>query len=97
MNFRVTYAGNLGGLARPRRRQQFTDLPRKDARVLSFALNYCGDDAGREEPWPAPSDGLWLQQPGATVTAQDLTDAPVGHLKRAFAEASLALNTFIPQ
>lgn len=93
MRLRVTYAGNLGGLAPPRRSQQLADLPGKDARVLSFVSDYCGDDPGSEEPRPAPSDGLRLQQPGAAVAAQDLTDAPVRHLKRIFAPLSLTSTT----
>lgn len=94
LSFPVTYAGNFGGLARPRGGQQLADLPRKDARVLSFASDYCGDDPRGEEPRPAPSDGLGCQQPRAAVAAQDLTHAPVGHLKRAIAPRSLTSNTF---
>lgn len=92
MSFPVTYAGNFGGLARPRGGQQLADLPRKDAGLLSFAADYCGDDPRGEEPRPAPPDGLGDQQPRAAVAAQDLTHAPVRHLKRAVAPRSL--NTF---
>lgn len=97
MNSRVTYAGNFGGLARPRRSQQLADLPRKDARVVSFAADYCGDDPGSEEPGPAPSDGLRFQQSRSAVAAQDLAHAPVGHLERAFAPLSSTSNTFSQQ
>lgn len=89
---RVTYAGDFGGLARPRRSQQLADLPRKDARVVSFAADYCGDDPGSEEPRPAPSDGLRFQQSRSAVAAQDLTHAPVGHLERACAPLSSTSN-----
>lgn len=95
MSFPVTYAGDFGGLARPRGGQQLADLPRKDAGVLSFAADYRGDDPRGEEPGPAPSDALGAQQPRAAVAAQDLAHAPVRHLKRAVAPRSP--NTFRPQ
>lgn len=93
MDSRVTYAGDLGGLARPRRSQQLADLPGEDAGRLSLVADDGGDDARGEEPRPAASDALRLQQPGAAVAAQDLADAAVGHLKGAVAPPSLTSNT----
>lgn len=76
-----TYAGNFGGLAYPCCCQQFSNFPGKNRRIFPFALDDCRDDPRSEKPRSAPPDGLWLQESCAAVAAQDLTDAPVGHLK----------------
>lgn len=82
-NFILTYAGNFGGLAYSCCRETLSDFPSKNSWIFSFALDDCGDYTGGEKPRPAPSNGFWLQEASATVTAQDLADTPVGHLKYA--------------
>lgn len=77
----ITYAGDFGGLADTRGCETFSYFPGENRRIVPFALDDCGDDTGGEKPGSAPSDGLGLQESCATVAAQDLTDATVGHLK----------------
>ena len=79
--FTLAHAGNFRGLAYPRCCEPFSDFPGKDRRILSLALDDGADDSRGEEPGSAPSDGLRLQESSAAVAAQDLADAPVGHLK----------------
>lgn len=81
--FSLTYAGHFGGFTYPRCCESFTNLPGKYGRIVPLALDDGGDDTRGEQPGPAPSDGLWLQEASAPVPAQDLTDAAVGHLKYA--------------
>lgn len=79
-NFNCTHAGNLRDFAQSRRRQALPNLPGEDGWVLPFVLDYGGDDSGGEESRSAPPCGLGLQESRASVTAQDLADAAVGHL-----------------
>lgn len=81
LNCNLTYAGDVGGLAYPRRCETFSDFPSKNSRIFPFALDDRGDDTGGEQSGAAPTDGLGFQESCAPVAAQDLTDAPVGHLK----------------
>lgn len=78
-----TYAGNFGGLAYARCREHFTNFPGKDRRFFSFALDDGGDDARRQQPRSASTDGPRLQEPSAAVAVQDLADAAVGNLRGA--------------
>lgn len=77
----LTHAGDFGGLAHPSCREPFPNLPSENGWIFSFALDDCGDDIRGEKPGSAPSNGLWLQESGASESVQDLTDAAVGHLK----------------
>lgn len=81
LHFSVTYTGNFGGLAQPRSREQLSNFPGKNGRIFLFAFDDCGDDTRGEKPRSAPSNSLWFQESSAAVAVQDLTDAPVGHLK----------------
>lgn len=76
-----TYTGNLWDLAESSSCQTFANFPRENSWVFPLALDYGGDDTRGEEPRSAPSYGLGLEESGAAVTAQDLTDAPVGNLE----------------
>lgn len=77
-----TYAGHFGA-AYSRCCQAFSNFPGENCWVFQLAPDYRGDDAGGEEPRSASSNSFRLEEAGATVPAQDLTDAPVGHLKDA--------------
>lgn len=92
LNFNLTYAGDVGGLAYPRRCETFSDFPSKNSRIFPFALDDRGDDTGGEKLGAAPTDGLGFQESCAPVAAQDLTDAPVGHLKMQVSSTVLSKN-----
>lgn len=81
MNQTLSYTGNLWDLAESSCCQTFANFPRENSWVFPLALDYGGDDTRGEEARPAPSYGLGLEESGAAVTAQDLTDAPVGNLE----------------
>lgn len=82
MNFSLAYTGHCG-VAYSRCSQSFPNFPGENCWVFPFAFNYCGDDTGGEQSRSASSNSLGLQEACAPVAAQDLTDAPVGHLKDA--------------
>lgn len=64
-------------------REHFTNFPGKDGRFFSFALDDGRDDAWRQQPRSASTDGPRLQEPRAAVAVQDLADAAVRHLRGA--------------
>ncbi len=89
LKFNLTYAGDFGGLAYSCCCEPFSNFPSKNGWIFLLALDDRGDDTGGEQPRSAPSNGFWLQESSAAVAAQDLTDAPVGHLKCAVSSAFL--------
>lgn len=89
INFSLTYARDCGGLAYSCCSKPLSNLPSKNCWIFPFALDDRGDDTGGEKPRSAPSNSLGLQESGAAVAAQDLTDAAVGHLKYAVGPAFL--------
>lgn len=78
-NLDLTHAGDF---AYPCQCKSLTYFPRKYGWVFTFALDDGGDDPRGEKSGPTPSNSLWLHKSRTPVAAQDLTDTPIGHLKK---------------